>query len=342
MNFKKKFAAVGLSVLMASTVLTGCGSKIDGTQTACTVDDETISLGEIAFYARYEQAMMFATYSSMFGAPGELFSTATDSGSTIGDDLITDAVDTLVKGTVVMQHASDYDVSLTADEEAEIERIAQAYIDGNDENVRSKVGASKEDVLSVLKKLTFKSKMREPVTADMDTEVSDEEAAQTKITLCRIKTNQDETPEDALANAQSILEALQKEKDIAGTDIETIAKAVDENASVTTSTFSTNDPSDSVLNTVIIDAVKGLTAGELTKDVIDDADAHSYVIARVDTLHDDEATANKVTSILKTRRADLFNEITDSWVENGNVVKQDKVIASLKITDSDLYTMKEE
>ena len=344
MKMTKRAVSAALALITAAALLTGCSKTLDGTETVCTVNDDVITMGEYSFYARYEQGMMHATYTSMFGAADGLFDTVQDdeTGDTVGDKLVQDALDTLIRDTAIAQHAADYGVSLDDEELAEIDRVAQAYIDENDEAARSKVAASKEDVVNVLKLITLSSKMREPMTADMDTEVTDEEAAQTKLSICRIKTNQDETAEEALTNAEKILAALQNEKDPAAADIETIAKGIDENASVTTSTFSTNDPSDSILNDTIMSALDGVDEGEFVDYVIDDADANSYVIIRVDTYFDEDATERKKTSILNTRRGDLYSSIAEGWVADAAVERHEKAIAKIEINDRDAYTLVED
>ena len=50
----------------------------------------------------------------------------------------------------------------------------------------AKIGATKDDVAEVLELYTYQAKMDEPMKADTDREVSDEEAAQTTITYTRI------------------------------------------------------------------------------------------------------------------------------------------------------------
>ena len=56
-NLKAKAVCVMLSASMAAMGLTGCGSdNVDGTKTAITVNDESITLGQANFMLRYQQA----------------------------------------------------------------------------------------------------------------------------------------------------------------------------------------------------------------------------------------------------------------------------------------------
>lgn len=56
---------------MAAMGLTGCGSdNVDGTKTAVTVNDESITLGQANFMLRYQQATMYNYYSKMYSMYG--------------------------------------------------------------------------------------------------------------------------------------------------------------------------------------------------------------------------------------------------------------------------------
>ena len=55
---KAKIACGVLAVSMVAASMTGCG-KLDGTETAITVNGEEISLGEANFLLRYQQGSMY-------------------------------------------------------------------------------------------------------------------------------------------------------------------------------------------------------------------------------------------------------------------------------------------
>lgn len=70
-NLKAKAVCVMLSASMAAMGLTGCGSdNVDGTKTAITVNDESITLGQANFMLRYQQATMYNYYSKMYSMYG--------------------------------------------------------------------------------------------------------------------------------------------------------------------------------------------------------------------------------------------------------------------------------
>ena len=189
----KRAAALGLSALLASTALAGCGSEkesssaIDGTATLMTVNDEKVPLGVAAFYARYQQAQLYQLYQMYFGSASSIFSQSYDeSGTTYGDEMKEEMLTNLKTMMVIRQHAEDYDISISDSEEKAIEKAAQQYIDSNDEETRKKVGASKEDAVEAMELQTYQSKMMDPIVADVDTKVTDKEAQQTTLTYVSV------------------------------------------------------------------------------------------------------------------------------------------------------------
>ena len=194
MKLFKILAATGLSVIIAGSLLAGCGStadtaQIDGTKTVVTINEDEVPLGTLSFLAKYQQAQMYEMYTAYFGA-AEIFDMVMDeaipTGETYGETLKGYALDSIEEMVLLRQHAEEYGVTLTAEEEEQIDKVAQAYIDENSEDVRAAVGASKENVIELLKLQLIKSKMLEPMAANVDTEVSDEEAQQSGVTYVKI------------------------------------------------------------------------------------------------------------------------------------------------------------
>ena len=77
MKLFKKLAAAGLSVIIAGSLLAGCGStadtaQIDGTKTVVTINEDEVPLGTLSFLAKYQQAQMYAMYTAYFGQPKSL------------------------------------------------------------------------------------------------------------------------------------------------------------------------------------------------------------------------------------------------------------------------------
>ncbi len=206
---KKTSAKVVCGVLTAAVALSGlsgCGDStvVDGTQTALVINDEKINLGKANFMLRYQQATMvnyYQTMSSMFGQQYSLsFDALADESDedspTVGENLKEDALTSIEQAFLMRQHASEYDVSLTDDEVAGAQEAAAVFVEDNDAETLSRLGVTQEDIQDVIEVYAIQSKMYDPMIADVDTEVSDEEAQQSRISYVRVSTEGTETDEN--------------------------------------------------------------------------------------------------------------------------------------------------
>lgn len=195
-----------LTAAMAVTGLSGCGGStvVDGTKTALVVNDEEINLGKANFMLRYQQATManyYQTMSSMFGQEYTLsFDEPSDQSDedspTVGENLKEDALTSIEKAFLMRQHASEYSVELTEEEKQGAADAAAAFVEDNDQETLTKLGITQEDIQDVIEVYAIQTKMYNPMIADVDTEVSDEEAKQSKISYAKVSTEGTETDEN--------------------------------------------------------------------------------------------------------------------------------------------------
>ena len=128
-NLKAKAVCVMLSASMAAMGLTGCGSdNVDGTKTAITVNDESITLGQANFMLRYQQATMYNYYSKMYSMygmqmPSEMYDKEGDDGKTTGETFKEQSLDTIEKELLMRQHAEEYGISLTDEEKQQAKEV---------------------------------------------------------------------------------------------------------------------------------------------------------------------------------------------------------------------------
>ena len=370
----KKFAAAGLTAAMGVSMLAGCGNKdakIDGTKTAVTINDEAVSLGAVSFQARFQQAYMYQMYSQYFGTT-QIFDQVMDESTekTYGDQIKESVLENIEELVLIKQHAADYDVALDDEKKAEIEKIAQAYIDENDEKVRAQIGAS-EDVVYLLELQTIQDMMREPMAKDVDTEVSDDEAQQTTVTYLSLakKTEEDLAADESAAdesvsdeslsdesvseeakaaqleeankevkeNAEKILADLKASDNAAEADMTAIAAKYDDTLTAASGQFTTNDPTDTTLDASVVEAVADLKDGEVCDKVIE-TDTHYYVV-RVDKTFAKDETEAKKEQIVKDRKTEAYNNLIDTWKKEADIKVDDKVMATLLITDSAPFTL---
>ena len=355
--FKKTLAA-GIAAALTAGMLAGCGAsapKLDGTRTALVVNGQEVTLGTMSFYAKFQQAMT-ASYYAMYGMTGEIFDTVADSvGKTVGESMKEQIADSVTEMLLLEQHAADYGVSLTDEEKAAIEAAAQDYVDKNDEETRGRIGASKEDVARLMELQTIQSKMMTPIGDEVDQNVDDAEAQQSKVTFVTVpmltKAN-DETASEELeateidkesetnlqrkADAEAILAKLAAEADPASADIDALAKEVGETYGASTGQFSTNDITDTYLDENLVAAVQGLKDGEVVDHVVESSAGRSYYVIRLDSTNDAELTESKRATILNTRKSDHFSEVVEGWKGEASIELKEDVWAEVTITDSNI------
>lgn len=206
---KKTSAKVVCGVLTAAVALTGlsgCGDSTvaDGTQTALVINDEEINLGKANFMLRYQQATMVNYYQAMSSMFGQQYSLSFDALSdesdedspTVGENLKDDALASIEQAFLMRQHASEYNVSLTDEEVTGAQEAAAAFMEDNNAETLTRLGVTQEDIQDVIEVYAIQSKMYDPMVADVDTEVSDEEAQQSRISYVRVSTEGTETDEN--------------------------------------------------------------------------------------------------------------------------------------------------
>ena len=352
LHYYKRAAALLMVTVIGFAALTGCGKKnLDGKQTAMTINGENVSAGTLSFESHYEAAMIYTYYGSYFGEQGYFDSDAgNEDGTTIGQDMVNRSAEAVRDDVLIRQHAEEFGVSLTEEQTAKIDEVAQSFMDNNDAEVLAKLGISKEDVVYSLTLDTVWAEMLDPMAEGIDTEVTDEEAQQTSVTYVGMVAADEEEDgksveelnEETKAILQEILDKIKEEDDIASADIDAIAQSVDESYRGTQVYFSTNDEDPYTVDKVVADAVKGLKDGEVYDGVLVNADESRYFIVRLDKTFDPTATEERKGTIITDRKQARHDELLEQWKEEADVVMNEDVIKQVVLTDAEPYVFKEE
>lgn len=350
-----KLACGMLAAALGAGGLAGCGS-LDGTQTVATVDSEGVTLGLANYMLRMNQAEMESYYRMLaesYGMDGgEYWSTETEDGITYGEDLKNNVMDTIKELYVMRAHAKDYGVSITEEEQASIDEAAQTFMDSNDAEVLEELAVSEEDVKTYMELYTIRQKMREPMAADVDREVSDEEAAQTRVTFVEVSTEGTETDEDGntvdltdeekaekMDQAQQILDKVEAAEDPASADMDALAKEVDENLSAVERTFSSSGEGDETTDQAIKDAVADLEDGQVVSQVVEGETA--YYVVRLEQQFDEEATENEKELIISDREDTQYENLVQEWTDAAEMEVENSVWNKVKVTDTQPYELKQ-
>ncbi len=331
-----------LTVAMAASVLAGCGSKepVDGTQTAAVIDGEEISLGMANYFLRKEQADTYVQMESMLayfgGSSGEFWSMEMDDGTTYGENLKTTIMESLQELVEIRKHAEELGVTITDEEQQSIEEAAAAFMEKNEEAMEE-LGVSLENVVEALQLKTLETKIRPVIIADVDREVSDEEAAQSSCTYIRLSIPEDEEEaEEAKAQMEEILEQVLAADE--GEDIGEIAEAVNEDCYSAQYSYNQGayDDENNVLDSAVKEVLQTLDDNEIYDQVI--TGENYYFIIRMDETFDRESTDSKKESIISERESELYNDTIDGWTEDIETETKD-CWDDITVDDSVIYTI---
>ncbi len=375
-----------LTAAMAATGLTACGDStvVDGTQTALVINDEEINLGKANFMLRYQQATMASYYETMSSMLGQEYSLSFDALSdesdedspTVGENLKEDALTSIEQAFLMRQHASEYDVALTDEEVQGAKDAAAAFVEDNDAETLTKLGVTQEDIEDVMQVYAIQSKMYDPMIADVDTEVSDEEAQQSSISYVQVSTEGTETDEtgetveltdeekaEKKEIAQTFLDRLNASEDPATADFSDLRTEINdelnaqrraEEAAADTAEDGTDAAEDSTdeiyltasettfgaddedLDEALKEAAQTLSDGQVYAEVIEGENA--YYVVRMNSVLDREATDSQKETIVQERQAEAYSNQLDTWVEESDISVK-RAWNKLEVTDYDLYTM---
>ena len=344
----KKITGALLAGALGAASLTGCSSPMDGTQPLLTSGEDTVTVGTGNLMLRMNQATMLSYYSMMGGSTTGLWSQDSGDGETYGDTTKASVLDELENMLVQKQHAADYDVSISEEEQGKIEEAAQAFMDANTEETIQNLSVSQSDVETLLELYTYQTKMYDPMVADVDTNVEDSEAAQSRITYCRIDISDtqnedgtttpltDEEKQEKKDQAQALLDKLQASADPASADMDALAKEVNEDLNAVDNTFGDDD---TLLDDKLKEAAKTLQDGQVYGEVVEGENA--YFVVRMDSVLDREATDAEKENIVSERQQNAYNDLLDQWKDDADITVNNKEWNKVTLTDNEQYTIKQ-
>lgn len=233
-RYGKRILAAGVCATMTMGLLTGCSSSTG--KTVAKMGDAEITLGEAEFMLRYNQAKTQGYLGALFGEGSNVFQQdLTGSGQAYGVTMKESVMNDLKDMILMEQHMSDYNVELTDEEKAAIEETAKKFLAENSKDVLKALAATEETVTRVLTLYTIQSKMQTAIEADVDTEVSDDEAAQKSIqyvyfTIPETESEAEDTTEAESGSEEDTTEAATDAAEESG---ETVAETESETVSET-------------------------------------------------------------------------------------------------------------
>ena len=346
-KYVKRIVCGIFAAALGITALAGCGNKkLDGTQIAAVSGEEEVTLGVASFLLRYSQAQMESYYGAYMS--DGMWDTEVEEGKTYGESMKSDVMDQLEAMMLLKAHAEDYGITISEEDQKNIEAAAKTFMENNDEETIQTLAVTQEDVEKVLTLYTYQNKMFDPMVADVDTEVSDEEAAQTTITYIQVSTaattdeegEEVELTEDEKAAkkelAQTVLDKISQQEDVAAADMDALAKEVDEELSASTASFGSDDETlVDILKTTAAELEDGNIAGEILEGT------DGYYVLRLDKAFDEEATASKKESIVSERQQEAYDALIEEWKEETEFTVHKEVWKEVTLTDQHSFTFKD-
>ncbi len=347
-QFTKRLAIAGVCVCMTASTLTGCGVKEDSV--VATVDGDEISYALANFVIRYNQAQyeqFYTAYGAYIGLqPGtNVWEQSMDGKSTLGENLREGAMESLKDMYLLEDHMKEYDITITEEEKKAIEKAADAFLAENEPEVLEAMSANKETVSRMLELSTIYTKMQSAIYDTVDTEVSDEEAAQRGITTAFFSAQdlEDATAADASDSdaedtategsakneakekAQKVLDEIKK-----GKDLDEVLENTDDTV---TAEYLTYGEDDTTLNEDIKAAADALTKeGEAAENLVESE--NGYYVVQLTTTLDRDATDTKKEEIVSERQTEAFENAVAEWKEEADITVKQKTLNKIEFVDS--------
>ena len=330
----KKLMALFLAGALTVSAFIGCG--VDKEATVATLGEQEISLGLVNFMSRYQQAMISDAYVYYFGK--DVWTRdISGNGTTMEEDTINQIVEEVHEMYTLKAHMSDYNVEITAEEEEKIAEAVKAFMEANSKEALDEMGATEELVTEMLTLRTIKEKMAAVIKADVDTEVSDEEANMRAYSMVTIGisgeydssyTNYTEYTDEQKAEIQSNAEKMAEALKVGGESVTLESAAEEFGYSVTKGTYDAdNDTLDAAVKTTLDSLNVGEVSGLITTD------SNLYFV-RLDAETDEEATETNRKSIITERENALYTEVLEGWQTDDGWDLNEKKLEQIKFKNN--------
>lgn len=323
-RFLKRAAAAAMVCTMAVGMMTGCSTSKDlktqnGNKVLFSYDGTDVTLKEAWVYAKMSKAQYDYYYGMYYG--NDFWNTPVtmdeEGNVVLFEDNVKSQVIAQIKQIIVLNNkAEEFEVSLTDDEKAKCAEYAKTFAESAEGSVILKeCGASEKDMAEIYEKNEIASKVQQKAVADVDTEVSDDEARETtvaRIVYATTTTDDDGKTVDMTADEKKAVEkkaqaALKKIQ--AGTALADVAK--DAEYTNTSETFAAGESEEG-------EAFEAKLAEMKDGDVMDKVMEcnNGYVVAQLTAYTDREATDSNKKTIVGQRQQQAFYDIYEEWTKD--------------------------
>ena len=320
----KRAAVLTVAGLLAAGTLAGCSGSINTDAVVATVGDEDITLGVANFYARMTQGQYETYYAGMMGMTGEdMWAQEVEEGKTYEQAVKESIMTELENLYIIAQHAADYEVSLTEDEQGAIREAATQFDERNSDETKEAVSGYRKDIEKYLELFTIQNKMESKMKEGVDEEVSDEEAAQKAMKYVYFSFSSTD-------DSGNTVDLTDEEKEALRDDAQTLADRVKDGEDMTevaeemglTVNDLTFDEESTGPNEDLVAEVNGFTEeGETTGPI--ESDLGIYV-GQLTSLLDRDATDQEKNNIVEERRQEQYDSLLEEWRDGVKIEVDEK------------------
>lgn len=306
-----KVATLCLAVILLCGMVSGCAAKVKKvaladypTTVVASYGDEKIYLSEVNYSAKVQQWFSEMYYSQIFGM--EFWKQEIAEGKTMEDITKEEVMAAALQTRVLMEHAEEYGVTLTAEDEAKITEAVTKTLEGTPDEVKEATGMDGNMLTDIFTKNALANKVWAAVVADVDTEVAEEEIRQT--TIQYVLFSEDDEEPGTEADAKALIEAITEDK-----TFEEVAEEKD--LHVNTTSYTKNEEQTTLLGqTAVV-----MSTGESATCYVEGT---GWYAVYCENDNDEERTAAKKESVIEARKADIFNEVYAGWEKKEFVVDE--------------------
>ena len=267
-----------------------------------------------------------------------------DSDETYGENAVTTSVETVEKMCLEKEHASEYNVEISEDEQKALEEAAKNFIAANSDETIAELAVDEDMVKTFLELETYDVKMKDAIEAKADVKLDEKEYQQMSFSYASAKVSGDDLSDDDIkTNKENLQKFFDKVKEDPTADFNTLGDEISKDMTATTGTCPTyEEGDDSAANGTtypdeVRTALRKLDEGALNEEIIK-TDSVWYVV-RLDSKNDETATESKKESLTNTKKDDFYNDTTDGWKKKADIKEETKLIKKIKITDNHSFTI---
>ncbi|MCR4782886.1 MAG: peptidyl-prolyl cis-trans isomerase [Lachnospiraceae bacterium] len=319
---RKKVVSLLMCLTLSAPLLSGCAVTDNMALVKINGSEDKITYGYGKFNAKMTQALYDMTYQSYMGE--DMWSSdPSNTGSTMEENVKSGILTNMKEQYVLVKHAKDYDVKLSKDDEKKIDKAAKAFMKANSKKAIKELGATEEYAKRYLEDKTISEKVRTKIEEKADTNVTDEEANQKKISVAFFNTiTKTDKSGKSVAVTKEDMDSMKEQANALASASDFDAKATELGITVGSLNYGKTEMasakksgniSDSNSTQIPYDVLKevdklsdGQNTGVIEKD-------QGYFVIKMVSTSDKEATESAKANLVEKKKTDFYQKKVDKY-----------------------------